>query len=134
MSELFGEEWRDIAGYAGKYQISDQGRVKSLERMAITDNATGRKRPIRERIRKINTRTDPDGQVWVSIILRGSEFSDHRKSSRQNQESFSIGELVLTAFLCPRPEGCVVKHIDGDNTNNNISNLRWSYSRKLAPV
>ena len=26
------EEWRDVAGYEGLYQVSDQGRVKSLER------------------------------------------------------------------------------------------------------
>ena len=40
------EEWRDVAGYEGLYQVSDQGRVKSLERK----NCLGR--TVKERILK----------------------------------------------------------------------------------
>lgn len=33
-----GEEWRDIKGYAGLYQISNLGRLKSLPRKRVAYN------------------------------------------------------------------------------------------------
>lgn len=46
-----------------------------------------------------------------------------------NRKRFLIHTLVLEAFVGPRPEGAVCCHIDGDPTNNHVTNLRWgSYS------
>lgn len=36
-----------------------------------------------------------------------------------------VHELVLTTFVGPRPDGQVTRHIDGDRTNNNLTNLAW---------
>ena len=36
-----------------------------------------------------------------------------------------IHRLVLTAFSGPCPPGQECRHLDGDRTNNNITNLRW---------
>lgn len=44
------EIWEDVKGYEGLYQVSDMGRVKSLERTVTRKN--GRKQTIRERILK----------------------------------------------------------------------------------
>lgn len=44
------EVWKDIKGYEGRYQVSNMGRVKSLERTVIKKN--GRKQHIKERILK----------------------------------------------------------------------------------
>ena len=44
------EEWRDVVGYEGLYQVSSEGRVKSLERTYI--DKIGRERYVKERILK----------------------------------------------------------------------------------
>ncbi len=36
-----------------------------------------------------------------------------------------VHQLVLNAFVCPRPEGMYACHKDGDKHNNKLSNLRW---------
>ena len=36
--QLTQEEWRDIADYEGLYQVSDLGRVRSLDRIKLTSN------------------------------------------------------------------------------------------------
>lgn len=36
-----------------------------------------------------------------------------------------VHHLVLTAFVCPRPEGCEGCHNDDDKSNNALYNLRW---------
>ena len=57
------EIWRDIAGYEGLYQVSDMGRVKSLERIVIRKN--GSKLPVKERILKPR----PDGRGYLQIAF-----------------------------------------------------------------
>ena len=46
--EVMQEEWRDVVGYEGHYQVSSLGRVKSLERVVYRGN--GEPNPVRERI------------------------------------------------------------------------------------
>ncbi|WP_420564726.1 HNH endonuclease signature motif containing protein [Thalassobaculum sp.] len=43
-----------------------------------------------------------------------------------------IHELVLEAFICPRPEGCVAAHWDDQPSNNDLSNLRWTTYKENA--
>ena len=97
------ETWRDIKGWEGIYQVSNQGRVK---RTYITTQ---------ERILK--TEVNEDGYVRVAL-------SRHCKITREY-----VHRLVATAF----PEECgrkwgqrnEVDHIDGNHANNYSSNLRW---------
>lgn len=38
--ELEGEEWRDVVGYEGLYQVSDLGRVKTMkEKSPLSENS-----------------------------------------------------------------------------------------------
>ncbi|MFC7447652.1 HNH endonuclease [Rhodococcus daqingensis] len=37
-----------------------------------------------------------------------------------------VAELVLEAFVGPKPAGFTAIHLDGDKANNNVANLRWS--------
>lgn len=48
--KIKGEEWRDIKGYEGLYQVSNLGKVKSLERTVI--DKIGRKQYRKELIKK----------------------------------------------------------------------------------
>tara|TARA_R110000824_G_scaffold108705_1_gene256028 strand:+ start:252 stop:716 length:465 start_codon:yes stop_codon:yes gene_type:complete len=48
-------------------------------------------------------------------------FSDHQRKFKR----YSVHRLVALHYI-PNPDNLpVVDHIDGDKTNNNISNLRW---------
>ena len=64
IEDLPNERWKDIDGFVGRYQISDYGRVKSLEK---TNRANGRVFP--ERILKQHS--DKDGYLLCRIYKDG---------------------------------------------------------------
>jgi len=104
------EEWRDIKGYEGLYQVSNIGRVKSLERTVPRKN--GRRQTIRERILKPST--DRDGYLRVVLC-----------NSNGNRKTFKVHRLACEAFHeNPEDKPCV-NHIDEKKTNNTVSNLEW---------
>lgn len=49
-------------------------------------------------------------------------------SGRGKRASVLIHKLVLEAFVSPRPDGLEARHLDGDPTNNRLSNLIWGTS------
>ena len=99
------EEWRDIKGYEGYYQISNFGRVKSLSR------DVGSNRCKKETIMK--TSLDKDG--YENLVLR--------KNGKQRH--FRVNRLVAKAFLENPNNYPQVNHKDEDKTNNNVNNLEW---------
>ena len=113
MSKLV-EEWKDIEGYEGLYQVSDWGRVKSLERFIET--STGLRR-YKEKIIAQNLKKD--GYYEVSLYYKGER--EHRRVNR----------LVAEAFILNPENKPVVGHIkklpDGteDRTANEAWNLQW---------
>lgn len=97
------EEWRDIKGLEGKYQVSNLGNIKSLPR-----NGT-RKKP-----RSIIPFTSSTSKYWAVQL--------HTPSGRKR---FLIHRLVAEAFI-PNPEDRPeVNHIDGIKLNNIVNNLEW---------
>ena len=100
------ENWRDISGYEGLYQVSDLGRVKSLARIDLA----GRKRPER----MLRPGLISSGYLTVCLCR------DHIKTS------LLVHQLVAMAFLGHKP--CrykfVVDHRDRVRTHNYLSNLR----------
>ena len=110
------ENFKDIPGYEGLYQVSNLGRVKSLFRVVNCKN--GLVRTIKERI--LSSNLDRDGYFKVRL-------------SRFNKvTNFSIHQLVAMAFLNHKPKGSeiVVDHINRDRTDNNLSNLRLVTQRE----
>ena len=104
------EIWKDIKGYEGRYQVSNMGRVKSLDRTFI--NKIGRKQHTKERILKLGT--DKDGYLRVALC-KGSG----------NGKLFFVHRLVCEAFHENTENKPCVNHIDEDKTNNTASNLEW---------
>jgi len=104
------EVWKDIKGYEGRYQVSNIGRVKSLERTATVKN--GSKRTVRERILKLPQNNK--GYLLVSLCNSSGKI-----------KRFLVHRLVCEAFHeNPNNKPCV-NHIDEDKTNNEVSNLEW---------
>ena len=104
------EIWKDIKDFEGRYQISNEGRVKSLARKFI--DRSGREQNIKERILKL--RNDKDGYKVISI-----------RDGSGKRKSFRVHRLVCEAFI-PNPDNKPqVNHIDEDKSNNRICNLEW---------
>ena len=102
------EEWRDIKGFEGKYQVSNTGKVKSLERMKW--NGKGYQK-IPEKI--LEGVDDGHGYLHVNLCKDGKETS------------CKVHRLIAQAFL-PNPNNLPeVNHKDEDKTNNCVENLEW---------
>lgn len=107
------EVWRDIAGYEGLYQVSNIGRVKSLDRYVFN-----------ERINKLKFQ---NGRMLVlSIGYKKKDFYLKVSLSKDNRQvSTYVHRLVAEAFI-PNSLNCTqVNHIDGDKRNNAVENLEW---------
>lgn len=99
------EEWRDIKGYEQLYQVSNLGRIKSLERIDC------RGRLVKERIMKPTVLNTGYLQICLS------------KDCEQNR--YTIHRLVAEAFI-PNPDRLTeVNHKDEDKSNNCVENLEF---------
>lgn len=97
-------EWRPVIGFEGKYEVGDDGRVRSVERF----DASGAHRRSRE------LRPSRDGSGYLQVVL-----CDGRRHNRK------VHRLVLEAWTGPRPRGLQARHLDGNQLNNTRGNLAW---------
>lgn len=100
------ERWKQVRGHEGMYEVSNLGRVRSLDRTIISKN--GRSRRFSGKI------LSPvlDGSGRLRCRLSGGEFR-------------RVHVMVAEAFIGERPSGMLVCHNDGDPFNNNVTNLRY---------
>lgn len=106
------EIWKDIAGFEGRYQVSDQGRVRSLPTV-VTCTVQGSgdaSYTIRRRGRVLKICRHPRG--FLRVMLPGG-------LTRQ------IAKLVLEAFVGPCPEDYEIHHKNLDLEDCRLSNLRY---------
>lgn len=103
------EEWKDIEGFCGLYQVSNLGRVRSCDRTIIgSDGVSYFKRG------SIKLPQNGNGRYFVVWLYKGNKGVRKR-----------IHRLVAEAFI-ENPEGKEeVDHIDTDTHNNVFTNLRW---------
>lgn len=104
------EVWKDIPGYEGRYQASNLGQIRSLDQLVRC--GTGGK-GIRLRkgrvLRPAGQQSDPHLRVTLGHKAPGT----------------LVHVLVAATFLGPRPDGCDVRHLDGDPLNNRADNLAY---------
>lgn len=97
------EEWREVPGSDGWYEVSDLGRVRSW--YLAGHSGVRREVPLIRRAHAKDT-----GHL---VLTMKTLDPPHR----------SVHSLVAEAFIGPRPEGTEVRHLDGNPCNNHRSNL-----------
>lgn len=103
------EEWRPIPGWEGFYEASSHGRVRSVTR-TVKHPASG---SMQIQGRVLRPAPHRSGHLWVELCGPAG------KKTRQ------VHQLVLEAFVGPKPPGMDGCHYDGNPQNNHIENLRW---------
>lgn len=99
------EEWRSIVGLDG-YEVSDLGRIRSVDRTVIGKDGVAR---------RFKGRVLAFGKTNKGYLL----FHTFRNGSKL------VSREVLKAFVGPPPEGMQACHNNGDKTDNSVGNLRW---------
>ena len=95
------EQWLPVVGFDG-YDVSNRGRVRSWR-----DNRRTRTPYI------LKPQIIPDGYHRVGLY-RGDR-----------QKSVFVAHLVAEAFIGPRPDGLIIRHLDGTRDNNRPENLKY---------
>ncbi len=123
MCEHSTEIWRDVVGFEGWYRVSNQGRIKSLEKHVPTKD--GLVKHLKERVLK----------AW---IFRPNGIPTYFMVSLWKGQGKGTGKykyvhsLVLEAFSGSRPKGMQCRHLDGNGFNNDLGNLAWGTVKENA--
>jgi hypothetical protein len=97
------EEWRNIPGFEGLYQVSNMGRVKSLSRKK--------------------------GRILKPVVHSNGYMRINLYAGKKPQRKY-VHRLVAETFLVNPQNKREVNHLDGDKTNNSIFNLEWATPRE----
>jgi hypothetical protein len=106
--------WKAILGYEGYYEVSSHGEVRSLDRtISQKDRWTGKSYSRVMRGKELALKTDKDGYKLV-ILSKDGKTRTHK-----------VHRLVLRAFSANPMMKPQVNHINGDKSDNRLSNLEW---------
>lgn len=108
------EEWRSIKGFEGSYEVSDLGRVRSLDRMV--NSAHNAKRIVLGQI--LRASKEPNGYLRICLSIRN------------RYKSYSVHRLVAKAFIPNCDNKSQINHKDGDKENNTVPNLEWCTAKE----
>lgn len=100
--------WKPVVGYEGFYEVSDDGQVRSIDR--VVPHASG---SARRRGKVLSPAASSSGHLRVALSRNGE------------LRGFFVHRLVLTAFVGPCPEGRECCHKNGVSDDNRVENLYW---------
>lgn len=120
---LEDEIWKDIENYESIYQISNCGRIKSLDRYIYQRDAEGNlyERFVPEKVLSLK-KNNGNGYI-VASLSNGFE---------QQSSNFYIHILVAKHFIPNIFNKPTVNHIDGNKSNNCVNNLEWATQKEQA--
>lgn len=112
------EFWLDVRDYIGLYQVSNWGRVKSLERDTVSRNQYGSF--VRHR------------KETILVQINNNDYLQVRLWKNGKAETKKVHIIVAEAFI-PNPHGYdIVHHKDRNSLNNHVENLEWmSYQQHI---
>lgn len=105
-------EWRPIPGYDGAYEAGTVGKIRS------TDRRDSLSRPLRGRV--LRDAAHPKGYRTVVLSRHGQTHS------------YYMHTLVALTFHGPRPDGQQVRHLNGNASDNQPSNLAYGTASQNA--
>jgi len=108
------EIWRAVSGWCGFYEVSNAGRVRSLDRFIHLVNRFGKPETRRQRGQMLKTSPSKNGYPMVSFTAPGGV-----------REYRYVHHLVAAAFLAPAKPGEEICHRDGNKMNCRSDNLRF---------
>lgn len=103
---MINEIWKDVEGYEGKYKISNQGKVKSLNYRGHGVEAL------------LKPKTDKDGYLEVRLCVNNVS------------RYVRVHRLVASTFIendCDKPQ---VNHINEVKDDNRVENLEWMTNKE----
>lgn len=105
------EIWKDIKGYEGFYQVSNLGRVRSVDRWVNGNHINCDFQFVKGKLRKL--RKNKNG-YWIVILRKNS-----------SHKGFLVHRLVAEAFI-PNPNSLpYINHKDENPENSVVDNLEW---------
>jgi len=104
------EYWKPVARFKGYYEVSNYGRVRSIDR--YNTNNKGIRRKLQGRILS-GCEHYISGHIYVTLCHDGNKIKK------------GVHALVLEAWVGLKPKNKECRHLDGRPDNNTLSNLKW---------
>lgn len=104
------QKWVSVPGFEGKYEVSDQGNVRSLRRVIKRRDGFSQSAP---------------GRMLKPYPLPHSGYLQLTLGDGGKGRRYYVHRLVLEAFVGPAPEGHEACHNNGVPSDNRLENLRW---------
>lgn len=103
------EIWRDVVGYEELYEVSNRGRVRSVDKSISYSNGP--------------TRVLKGKVMSLSKSIKGYDIATLTKEKKK--KTYHVHRLVAEAFINNSANFKQVNHIDENKNNNNVENLEW---------